>query len=174
MRTFLAKTTFSASSPRTPDGFEIRTPVAEDSTVFSELQEVIPTLPHRTGTNNFTFAQLQTLPSSLQPWEGTDDFPVSQLQNATSSLPPWTETDDFRFPPLQNATPPVPYLTGPDDFPFFPIEEDMTKLVQRWTYTHDLPFFQLEAGLHAQGTSHKLFVRFPFPKKKIVALDPTT
>lgn len=168
MRTFLAKTTFSASSPRTPDGFEIRTPVAEDSTVFSELQEAAPTLPHGTGTNNFPFAQLQTLSSSLQPWEGTDDFPVSQLQNATSSLPPWTETDDFRFSPL----PPVPYLTGPDDFPFIPIEDTM-KLVQRWTYTQDLPFFQLEAGLHAQGTSHKLFDRFPFPKK-IVALDPTT
>ncbi|KAF6233127.1 hypothetical protein HO173_008671 [Letharia columbiana] len=135
-----------ASSPRTPDGFEIRTPVAEDSTVFSELQEAAPTLPHGTGTNNFPFAQLQTLSSSLQPWEGTDDFPVSQLQNATSSLPPWTETDDFRFSPL----PPVPYLTGPDDFPFIPIEDTM-KLVQRWTYTQDLPFFQLEAGLHAQA-----------------------
>lgn len=70
--------------------------------------------------------------------------------------------DDLLFSQLQNAEPSIPYLTGTDELPF-PSIEDVASFIQGWMYTHDLPLFQLEAGLYAQGMSHNSSIfHWPF------------
>ena len=147
--TYSANNNFPAPTPQTPEGFAIRTPTAQDMTPPSHLQDVIPSSPLWTGMDDHPFSQFQNASPSITPRMGTNDFPLLQLQNATFSSPPTMGTDEFSFSVLQNTT------TEQDEFSFSPIG-DVANLFQHRINTNNLPFFQLEAGLHAQGMSYKL------------------
>ena len=159
----LANFPFSGPSPQTPEGFEVRTPVAEeDNAAFSQLQDATFPLTPSMGVNNFEFSQIQNASPPMLPGMRSDDLPLPQSQNATSSLPPRTGMDDISLYQLQDVIPSWQDLMVPDES-LFSQTEDPTHLFQRWTRTFDLPFFQLQDYLYPQGMSHKLFAPFSVP-----------
>lgn len=141
---FLAYNVLLGPHPQIPDGFDIRTPVADDVAPISEPQDAISYLPTSPGT--VPLVQSQDASLFLPPGLRTNDILLSQLRSSTSSPTLWTGTDGLPFLQFRDGS------LASRDFAFSPFE-GATNFSRGREHTFNIPFIQLESKLYAEGMS---------------------